>query len=71
MPGLTLTLEEGDSALISVPLEGGDELVEVTCVRATEGRVSLAIVAPRDFPIGRWSATAEGGPGFSRKIKKV
>ena len=56
MAGLTITLQNGESAVVAIPLddENGrpiNESVIVTCVRAQNGRVSLAIEAPRDFPI--------------------
>lgn len=51
MAGLTLTLEDGDAAVVLV----GSQEIEVTCVRAEDGRVSIAIVAPREFPIERRS----------------
>ena len=61
MAGLTLTLEEGHSAIVSIPLEDENgnpitEKVRVTCVQAQPGRVSIAIEAPRDFPIDRVKA---------------
>lgn len=63
MPGLTLTLEVGNRAIIRVPMEDEDgeeyvETIEVAAVRHdTAGRIVVAIEAPRDFQISRERAS--------------
>jgi hypothetical protein len=51
---LTLTLRVGDEAVVSTPRGN----VTVRAVREEPGRVSVVIVAPRDWPVDRRPRTA-------------
>jgi hypothetical protein len=66
MPGLTITISEGESAEVLVPLEDEEgretnEKVRVTYVKDSTGRASVCIEAPRDFSIQRVDPTVSQG----------
>jgi len=54
MPGLTLELEPGMSAIVTVDdSDGSQSTIEITAVRERSGRLVLVVDAPHRFPIRR------------------